>query len=262
MKVIVLDTETTGIIQPEFIEVAYLGLDDTLEKLQEDEHFFGRSLNPIDLTFKTTFNERFFPSKAIEPGASKINGIYKKDLIGFRKSSEFEMPEGVEFLIGHNITFDKRALNFNPENILVSNSVKMICTKELAQLSITGQKNNKLTTLIEYLYPEYSEELLETAHTALQDCKLTYLVLLKCLEKLPQIETWEQLANLCSQGKKSYEELDKVKSKSKDIEVTVMPFGKYKGELLVNVPRSYLDWMLKNMDNIQPNLKAAIDKLI
>lgn len=259
MKVIILDCETTGLNQPEFIEVAYFELFDSVNAHRVD---LGLELTINDLWNIPSFNERFYPSKAIEPGASKVNGIYKKDLIGFRKSSEFEMPEGVEFLIGHNIAFDKRALNFNPENILVSDSVRMICTKELAQLVIKGQKNNKLTTLIEHLYPEQSEELLKTAHTALQDCKLTYMVLLKCLEKLPQIETWEQLSALCSQGKKSYEELDKVKSKPKDIEVTVMPFGKHRGELLTDIPKNYLTWMLNNMDNIQPNLRAAIDKLI
>ncbi|MDR1753414.1 MAG: DUF3820 family protein [Eubacterium sp.] len=37
-----------------------------------------------------------------------------------------------------------------------------------------------------------------------------------------------------------------------------MPFGKYKGEMLYNIPRDYLIWVLKHCKNIKSNLKNAI----
>jgi exodeoxyribonuclease X len=247
-KVIILDCETTGLVEPMPVEIAYFKVDDcTLNKESRiSDNFALECLSNVGY-----FLQRFKPTKPIDPGASKVNGIYMKDLIDKPCITTFKFPSETEYMIGHNIGFDHRALG-KPD-------VKLICTKELAQLVITGQKNNKLVTLIEHLYPEYSEELLKTAHTALQDCKLTYLVLLKCLEQLPQIETWEQLSKLCSQGKKSYKELDKVKPK---VTVTVMPFGTHKGKLLTEIPKSYLQWMLNNMDNIQPDLREAIVKLI
>ena len=252
MKVIILDCETTGLVEPMPVEIAYFPVGENPDFHRT--HLTDGWLEDITNIFNENFEyflQRFKPTKPIDLGASKVNGIYMKDLLNKPCITTFKFPSETEYMIGHNIAFDHRALG-KPD-------VKLICTKELAQLVITGQKNNKLTTLVEHLYPEHSEELLKTAHTALQDCKLTYLVLLKCLEKLPQIETWEQLSNLCSQGKKSYEELDKVKPK---IAITVMPFGKHKGELLVDVPRSYLQWMINNMDNIQPDLREAIDKLV
>jgi exodeoxyribonuclease X len=260
MQVIVIDTETTGLANPDFIEVAYFPLQDILNQMLFEADESDADLNPVDITFKNTFRERFQPRKPIDAGASKVNGIYMKDLIGFRKSSEFTLPQTIQYIIGHNIAFDKKALNYDIKKPLISDDVKMICTKELSQLVFTGQTNNKLVTLVQFLYPEHAEQLLKKAHTALGDCKLTYLVLLKCLEKLPQVETWEQLANLCSQGKKSYEDLDKVKTKVKP--VTIMPFGKHKGQLLEDIPKSYLQWLLQNSDNMQPNLREAIDKLV
>jgi exodeoxyribonuclease X len=246
-KILLLDTETCGLTNhpkyghPQVIELAYYDLTNTNLK----------TLNLTSLDSVNSYVERFKPSMPIHPQASRVNGIYEKDLLHCRPSEDIDIGE-VAYIIGHNPQFDVRCLNIK--------GVKLICTKELAQLTITGQANNKLTTLIAYLYPEQSEELLKTAHSALQDCKLSFLILLSVLDLLPNVNSFDQLAKLCSQGKKSYEELDKAKPKTK-VPVSTMPFGKYKGQLLNEIPTSSLRWYLENCD-LQPSLKEAIEALV
>lgn len=40
---------------------------------------------------------------------------------------------------------------------------------------------------------------------------------------------------------------------------SLMPFGKYKGDKLANVPAAYLLWAFDNL-TLQPNLKRYIEK--
>jgi exodeoxyribonuclease X len=260
--IIVIDTETTGLKEPQPCEIAYFNIESDIE------YIVDLKLQDIFTEFEEMdyFCQRFKPLKPMEAGASRVNGIYDRDLIKFPCLSTFEFPQETKYIIGHNIAFDKRALNWRdslPENhvfknkTLISDNVKLICTKELAQLVIRGQRNNKLTTLIEYLYPAESKILLETAHSALQDCKLSFLVLLKVLEELPNVTEWSQLASLCSQGKKSYEELDKP-----EVEVTKMPFGKYKGHHISTIPLDYINWLLTNTTISDQGLKSALQKAL
>jgi hypothetical protein len=39
---------------------------------------------------------------------------------------------------------------------------------------------------------------------------------------------------------------------------TAMPFGKYRGWLLGEIPASYLCWCLEECDSIRPDLRAAV----
>lgn len=41
-----------------------------------------------------------------------------------------------------------------------------------------------------------------------------------------------------------------------------MPFGKYKGEYLEDIPTSYLIWVLENCHSIKLNLRNAIENII
>lgn len=41
-----------------------------------------------------------------------------------------------------------------------------------------------------------------------------------------------------------------------------MPFGKYEGEMLANIPEDYLLWALQNCRNMKPNLRNAIKSVI
>jgi len=41
-----------------------------------------------------------------------------------------------------------------------------------------------------------------------------------------------------------------------------MPFGKYKGELLMYIPEDYLEWVLDNCYDITDGLRCAIEKVV
>jgi exodeoxyribonuclease X len=247
MQVFIADTETTGLVDPQAYEIGWLHVQDTLAEFKQAVVTDSIAFLSDNSYFLSVYEQRFRPTKAIELQASKVTGIYMKDVLHCPSITTFEFPKSVKYMIGHNIAYDHRVFG-KPD-------VKLICTKELAQLVFPkdkGLKSHKLTTIIEWLYPEEGATLVANAHGAVLDCKLVYLVLLKVLEKLPQVETWEQLASLCSQGKKSYEELNEPLAEMKEL-----PFGKYKGKKFSEVPRDYLVWLSKQ-DGLSPSLQSAL----
>ena len=247
MQVFIADTETTGLVAPQACEIGWLHVQDLLADFKNTEIDSPLAVLTEDSYFVGTYEERFRPTKPIELQASKVTGIYMKDVLRCPSITTFEYPKSVKYMIGHNIAYDWRVFG-QPE-------VKLICTKELAQLVFPKAnvlKNHKLTTLVEWLFPEEGATLVANAHGALLDCKLVYLLLQKILEKLPQVETWEQLASLCSQGKKGAE----VEGKPLE-EMKTLPFGKHKGKKFSEVPKDYLQWLQKQ-DNLSPPLEAAI----
>jgi exodeoxyribonuclease X len=247
MQVFIADTETTGLVDPQACEIGWLHVQDTLAEFKQAVVTDSIAFLSDNSYFLSVYEQRFRPTKAIELQASKVTGIYMKDVLHCPSITTFEFPKSVKYMIGHNIAYDHRVFG-KPD-------VKLICTKELAQLVFPkdkGLKSHKLTTIIEWLYPEEGATLVANAHGAVLDCKLVYLVLLKVLEKLPQVETWEQLASLCSQGKKSYEELNEPLAEMKEL-----PFGKHKGKKFSEVPRDYLVWLSKQ-DGLSPPLLSAL----
>lgn len=248
MQVFIADSETTGLVDPQACEIGWLHVQDTLAEFKQAVVTDPIAFLSDNSYFLSVYEQRFRPTKPIELQASKVTGIYMKDVLHCPSITTFEFPKSVKYMIGHNIAYDWRVFN-KPD-------VKLICTKELAQLVFPkdkGLKSHKLTTIIEWLYPEDGATLVANAHGAVLDCKLVYLVLLKALEKLPQVETWEQLASLCSQGKKQEDTGD-----SKPLaEMTTLPFGKHKGCKFSEVPRDYLVWLSKQ-DGLSPPLLSAL----
>lgn len=233
-KPIIIDTETTGLKAPQAIEVAYIELNSDLSKLI-DRYSVEEKANHV------FYNERFKPSKAIEEGASRTHGIYMKDLVHCRKTSEFALPEHTYF-IAHNAKYDHRVLGKPKTNI--------ICTLQLARMIYDKDKiglaNHKLTTLIAFLYDD-GMDMIKNAHGALEDCRLTYALLLKLLEDMPYIDSWEALAKLCTQ--------DKAKV------ITKMPFGKHRGKPMAEVPIDYLQWLMTT-EGLDTNVATAIQKVL
>lgn len=252
MSIYILDTETTGLHSPQPVEIAYFKVLDDLAAFKEKVHLdfqsgFNFKENP---PAELVFNERFKPNKPIDPGASKITGIWPKDVYNKPNCDTFELPEDCEVIIGHNIAYDHRVLSYkDPANPI---DVKLICTKELAQLCFQADntKNNKLVTLIEHFYPEHVE-MLQFAHGAYQDCLFVYMLLKVILERLPKVKEWDELVSVCSQGKKSYEQLSKNVDK-----LETMPFGKYKGKVFSEIPVDYCRWLLTQ--GVQPPLELAL----
>ena len=219
-RIIILDTETTGLIEPiEAIEVAWQ------EVVFEDQH--------VDKTTEC-FLQRFKPSKPIEFVALATSHILMSELLDCEPSSSFKLPEDTEYLIGHNIDYDWKVLG--------KPNVKRICTKAMAPHLIPNIDSYSQSALLYYFHGEFAKPLLKEAHNALDDINNNFRLL-----------NW--LLDLVRGGIYDIEELWKF---SEHCRVpTVMPFGKHKGELIKDVPLSYKQW-LRNQPDVDEYLLKAI----
>lgn len=244
-KAIILDTESTGLIEPiDAVEIAYFYLDDSFNKLE-----------------KSSFYSKFLPNVPIHPKASEVHGFTMENLKGQPSINTFVFPTDVKYLIGHNILYDYRVLK-QPKN------VKLICSKELSIKYLTKQSGkgskgvNTLTGLIERYYPDEAEELITNAHSALQDCKLCYLILLKVLEAAPELDSFEKLAEQCTQPKIS--KLPHLIEQDTYTKQHLLKFGKYQGMALEHIciaDKNYLTWVVEK-STLPQDLKDFIKQFM
>ena len=249
-KAIILDVESTGIVEPmDAVEIAYFYLDSNFKKLEEG-----------------CFYSKFMPNVPIHPKASEVNGFTKENLEGQPNISTFEFPIDVSYLIGHNILYDFRVLK-QPQN------VKLICSKELAIRHLTKQTGagtkglNTLTGLITRYYPNIAEDLIAKAHSAAQDTELCYLILLKVLEAAPELDSFEKLAEQCTQpkGSKAGSKLPFGVTQDSYTKEYLCNFGtKHKGKAYADIlkqDRGYLVWVVEK-STMPQDLKEFIKKVL
>jgi len=186
---VVLDTETTGLRQPQPIEVGYLAL-------QELNTYVMKPENIELITEKHfTFNERFKPTKAIDKQAQIVHGISLNDLLDKPAFSmdKLNIPDSCEYMICHNVSYDWRVLGKPTET-----GLKKICTLKLAKALWPGLDSYKLTSLMYEFFPDYHERVTVNAHGALVDCRLTLALLAKaCLEF--DLKTWADFYEIAGQ---------------------------------------------------------------
>lgn len=168
MKAIIFDTETTGLIEPEIIEAAWLRLE-----------------SPRTLKVLEKFEQRYKPTKAIDLGAMTTHHIMEEDLVNMPESSTFALPADLCFMIGHNVDFDWKAAG-KPE-------VKRICTLALSRFLFPKIDSHSQSAMLYFLERRTARENLKNAHSALADAMNCRRLLAKLIELLPGLETWEGL---------------------------------------------------------------------
>lgn len=221
-QAIVFDTETTG-INGELIQTGMVSFD------QND--LFGET---------TTTGQNYKPSKPIEFGAMAVHHILDSDLVDCPPSSSFQLPEGVEYLIGHNIDFDWNVIG-SPAHI------KRIDTLAIAR-KLYPEGSHSLSAMVYQLLDnkEQARQLVKNAHDAKADVDMTLLILKLMLKKNNiEFSNWENLW--------SYSENARIP--------TVMAFGKYKGTPIKNLPTDYASWLFRQPD-VDPYLKKAISAIL
>ncbi|MHB1698217.1 MAG: 3'-5' exonuclease [bacterium] len=87
--VVILDTETTGFIEPALIEAAGIVIKGNPQEEQ-----------------KTTFINRYNPDKPISFGAMAIHNILDCDIKDCPPASDFKLPDNTGYIVGHNIDYD------------------------------------------------------------------------------------------------------------------------------------------------------------
>jgi exodeoxyribonuclease X len=221
MQAIILDTETTSVNDPEVIEVAWMEVDD-----------LERSIEPN----LRSFSQRYKPTGRIELGAMATHHIMDEDLVGCHPSASFKLPEGVQYLIGHNIDFDWRAIG-SPEG------VKRICTLALARSLYPEADSHTLSAMTYLLFRDSARDLLRSAHSAMTDIWLCR-GLLRVMAGELGVYGWEEL----------YEASEAARIPK------IITFGKHKGTAIKDIPVDYVKWLLKQ-DDIDPYLVKALQEV-
>lgn len=110
MSAIILDTETTGIDEPDVIQLAHTDLlDSPLEQ---------------DITCHSLW---FRPTKPITYGAMATHHILEEDVVNAEGwPGRWDPPDTAKYIVGHNVDFDWKAIGSPPH-------VKRICTLALSR---------------------------------------------------------------------------------------------------------------------------------
>ena len=212
-RVLIVDTETTDASpDAEVIEIATAELDAPTGAL------YNR------------FTMRFRPTRPISFGAMATHHILPSDLEDCLPASHAAFKPEIRFIIGHNIDFDWHALG--------EPNVKRICTLALARALWPTLDNHKLgTVLYSLIPPQDARARLRDQHNASADVE-NVATILACIATEMKPTSWGDLWRM-----------------SEDARVPrYITFGKHKpkeGEPpkpYADLPRSYLEWMLKELD--------------
>lgn len=224
-QAIIFDTETTGFKEAEIIEAAWLVVD-----------------QPVGLNFIEGYHERFKPTKAIELGALSTHHILAEELEGCRPTAEFRLPEGLGYMIGHNVDYDWEVAG-KPD-------VKRICTLALSRWLWPDIDAHNQTAMMYYLCDDHQwvRDAVKNAHSALHDVRNCQVVLGHIIYEIQMREgpgaeplTWDRLWEIS--------EVARIPTK--------MTFGKHKGEKIEDIPYSYVSWLMRQPD-LDPYLEKAL----
>lgn len=204
----IFDSETTGVIEPEVVEAAWLKL-----------------VSPKDLSFSCKFLQRYHPSKPIELGALSTHHILDECLADCPESATFKLPADCGYMIGHKVDYDWSAIGSPP--------IKRIDTLSLCRAFWPDLDSHSQGAVIYHLEREMAQALLGNAHSALADV-LNCRIILEHIMKATHwtVESWEQLWQMSEKAR--------IPLKA--------PFGKYKGQPINVIPRQYAKWAMNQPD--------------
>lgn len=228
------DTETTSRDDDrEVIEAAYIRPVGAMDLIGGSDRIPAPIFNHV----VETFEQRYKPDSAIDFGAMAVHHILPSELEDCPPSGSFQLPDGVEYLIGHSIDFDWEAIG-KPD-------VKRICTYAIAGW-LWPECDSKSQSALLYMLRgaiESTRQELRFAHAALADVRNNILLCQEIIEKR-ELSTWAELYDLSERCR---------------IPRTI-EFGKLKGELLSELPKidyGYCCWLL-NQDWLDPYVEKGI----
>ncbi|PJG43824.1 DNA exonuclease [Acinetobacter tandoii] len=227
MQAIILDTETHTLNgQP--IEIAYAPIDVQNGKLTLDK--------------SKLFDQLYSVDEPISFAAMAVHHILESDLLNKPHYSSFTLPPDTQYIIGHNIDYDIRAIEKCGVN---TNSIKAICTLALARRVWPDAEAHNISALI-YMISKGSEkarEMIKKAHRADMDIILTANILMHIVHQL-NINSMEELY-----------------AASEDARIPrSINFGKHRGTNIVDLPADYIQWLLRQ-DDLDPYLRKALENV-
>lgn len=252
MSTLVIDFETTGLVNPSPVEFASI----TIPPDFSDE---------LDWDYCQTF---ILPDKPVEWSAMGVHRITNEFLEENHdvkwadlKDNGYWVGENVEYLVAHNAQYD---LQFIPKAQI--DRVKVVCTLKLSRLlidkSLCGDHKN--STLYYYLgcYKNpFMVEHLSKSHSALHDCVVTANVLITLLEKFNlTIEQAYEMLNTAETVKS-----DDNKANTFNGDYKTCYFAKHKGKQWSRVVREdadYVRWLIREGKIRDEATLTYINKLI
>lgn len=204
----------------------------------------GRDARPIQVATINVLTgyewmSYFNSGRPISPFVTRIHGITDADVAGLERF-DLQKFEVSDYLIGHNVRFDWKVIG-RP-------AAKLICTVRLARVAFPEWVRYSQSKCIEQLIGvEAATEMTAAAHDALGDARMCYLLYQACCERLgisiSDFETAHKISNTAQPVRK-------------------MPFGKYKGRAISELPMDYVNWMLANIHGMNPSLYSALQKRV
>ena len=226
MKLYYFDTETTGVGDNAKIIQFAAKYSDTQEV--------------VDLMFSAGI--------PIELGAMATHHITEKMIEGKPKFSEFIGKLNEDFknyvVVAHNAKFDIGRTSFEG----AETPKFVIDTLKISKFFLQEKLDSHKLQVLRYYF---GIEIEANAHDALGDV----LVLEKVFHALYSL-TLESLPENTSPKKVIAEMINISKN---PIMLLKFPFGKHKGELIEDVPKSYFEWCLRSIENLDEDLKFTMN---
>ena len=183
------------------------------------------------------FDEYFSCPEPIALGALATHHILETDIAEKPSFDTFKMPQGVQYLIGHNIDYDIKAIQKCQPDF----TVKGICTLALCRM-VWPELPHTLSAMYYHVMDdlELARKHLRHAHNAKADIYFTGVILKTLVEQL---------------GIKDMNSLF-IMSESARIPKYIT-FGKHKGTAIKDLDSGYVSWLLKQPD-LDPYLRKAL----
>ena len=184
------------------------------------------------------FDEYFSCPEPIALGALATHHILETDIAEKPSFDTFRMPQGVQYLIGHNIDYDIKAVQKCQPDF----TVKGICTLALCRM-VWPELPHTLSAMYYHVMDdlELARKHLRHAHNAKADIYFTGVILKALVEQL---------------GIRDMSSLY-IMSESARIPKYIT-FGKHKGTAIKDLDPSYVTWLLRQ-DDLDPYLRKAIE---
>ena len=183
------------------------------------------------------FDEYFSCPEPIALGALATHHILETDIAEKPSFDTFKMPQDVQYLIGHNIDYDIKAIQKCQPDF----TVKGICTLALCRM-VWPDLPHTLSAMYYHVMDdlELARKHLRHAHNAKADIYFTGVILKTLVEQL---------------GIKDMNSLF-IMSETARIPKYIT-FGKHKGTAIKDLDSGYVSWLLKQPD-LDPYLRKAL----
>lgn len=231
-KIKVIDTETTGLFQPEVV--------------QYGEYWYNDKTDGIK-----SFSQYIKPTKPIEFSAMGVHHITNEKVQEYGIDLEYclrhKSSSNADYIVGHNVNFD---LSLLPHWFYADS--RILCTLALARKLINKSEcgDHKLGTLFYYLGCNKHYTISSNLHDAGIDAAICFYVLMALLDKFDL--TIDEAYDLLNQPEPQED-------------ITVCPFKKHAGKKWVDVVKEdedYLTWLLKADKIHSTEMKEFVQSLV